>query len=74
MTALFLEKAFWAFMALSGALITVIWRLFNGAISKDLKLQEEKFNTKIAELRSEMSQMQTQFFHKILEKTDKKNK
>jgi len=72
MTALFLEKAFWAFIALSGALISVIYRLFNGAIAKDLKLQEEKFNTKIAELRAELNSNQNQFFHKIIENLDKK--
>jgi hypothetical protein len=34
----FYSKAFWGFIALTGALIIVIYRLFNGNIGKDFEL------------------------------------
>lgn len=47
MSAVFLEKAFWGFLALVTALITVIYRLFNGSLNKDLDLRENKLEIRL---------------------------
>lgn len=65
MSVLFLEKAFWGFLALVAALIAVIYRLFNGGLNKDLDLRESKlesrlekqFNEKCSHLESQMESL-----------------
>lgn len=47
MSAVFLEKAFWGFLALVAALIAVIYRLFNGSLNKDLELRENKLELRL---------------------------
>lgn len=47
MSTVFLEKAFWGFLALVGALIVVIYRLFNSTINKDLQLQKNEIKSEI---------------------------
>jgi hypothetical protein len=44
MTAVFLERAFWAFLALVSALLGVVYKLFNGSLN--LKLENNKINIK----------------------------
>ena len=46
MSALFLEQAFWGFLALVGALIVVIYRLYSGNIG----LQLESINRELVSL------------------------
>jgi hypothetical protein len=67
LSAIFFEKAIWAFFALVGSLIAVIYKLFNGSLQKDLKIQKEiikdeleikfdaKFNKKIETLENKVS-------------------
>jgi len=69
MTAVFLEKAFWGFLALVGALILVIYRLFNSTLQKDLQINkinikselikecEEKIDNKFINLESKISRI-----------------
>ena len=69
LSAVFFEKAVWAFFALVASLIAVIYKLFNGSLQKDLKIQKEtikdeletkfeaKFNKKIENLESEVSKL-----------------
>lgn len=52
MTAIFLEQAFWGFLALTGALIVVIYRLFCGSIQKDLSFLQKDLSS----LRDEMGE------------------
>ena len=69
MTAVFLEKAFWGFLALVFALLGVVYKLFNSSLN--LKLEnnkntikeeirehcEEKTNTKFIVLESKIHQI-----------------
>lgn len=69
LSAVFFEKAVWAFFALVASLIAVIYKLFNGSLQKDLKIQKEiikdelenkfefKFNKKIETLEGEISKL-----------------
>lgn len=69
LSAVFFEKAVWAFFALVASLIAVIYKLFNGSLQKDLKIQKEtikdeletkfeaKFNKKIETLEGEVGKL-----------------
>jgi len=69
MSELFTEKAFWFMAALVLSLVAVIYRLFNGSIQKDLKIQksdlkselikyfELKFAEDIKDLKNKMESM-----------------
>ena len=69
LSAVFFEKAVWAFFALVASLIAVIYKLFNGSLQKDLKIQKEsikdeletkfevKFNKKIEGLEDEVGKL-----------------
>lgn len=69
LSAIFFEKAIWAFFALVASLIAVIYKLFNGSLQKDLKIQKEaikdeletkfeaKFNKKIEGLEGEVAKL-----------------
>lgn len=69
LSAVFFEKAVWAFFALVASLIAVIYKLFNGSLQKDLKIQEEsikneletkfeaKFNKKVESLEIEVGRL-----------------
>jgi len=69
MSDLFLEKAFWFVAALVLSLVAVIYRLFNGSIQKDLKIQkgdlrnelikyfEIKFATDINDLKTKFKEV-----------------
>jgi negative regulator of replication initiation len=69
LSAVFFEKAVWAFFALVSSLIAVIYKLFNGSLQKDLKIQKEtikdeletkfetKFNKKIETIEDEVGKL-----------------
>jgi len=69
LSTVFFEKAVWAFFALVASLIAVIYKLFNGSLQKDLKIQKEsikqeleikfeaKFNKKIEGLEEEVCKL-----------------
>lgn len=73
LSAVFFEKAIWAFFALVASLIAVIYKLFNGSLQKDLKIQKEsiknelekefeaRFNKKIETLEDEVSGLRDEF-------------
>jgi len=83
LSAVFFEKAVWAFFALVASLIAVIYKLFNGSLQKDLKIQKEtikdeletkfeaKFNKKIENLESEVSKLRDEI--KSLKKHENNN-
>jgi uncharacterized protein YlxW (UPF0749 family) len=72
LSAVFFEKAVWAFFALVASLIAVIYKLFNGSLQKDLKIQKEtikdeleikfenKFNKKIESLEDEVGKLRNE--------------
>lgn len=72
LSAVFFEKAIWAFFGLVASLIAVIYKLFNGSLQKDLKIQKEtikdelevrfeiKFDKKIGTLEGEVGKLRTE--------------
>jgi predicted transcriptional regulator len=72
MSELFTEKAFWFMAALVLSLVAVIYRLFNGSLQKDLKIQksdlkselikyfEVKFATDISDLKTKFSEVKSE--------------
>lgn len=69
LSSVFFEKAVWAFFALVASLIAVIYKLFNGSLQKDLRIQKElikeeletrfetRFNRKIENLETEVNKL-----------------
>lgn len=47
MSELFTEKAFWFMAALVISLVAVIYRLFNGSLQKDLKIQKSDLKSEL---------------------------
>ena len=47
MSELFTEKAFWFMTALVLSLVAVIYRLFNGSIHKDLRIQKSDLKSEL---------------------------